>query len=90
MVMAWSASHGARHSKWYGLAGMAEYMVWPGGQGMVYIGNGIIYGMARRSWHGAMYMPWPGRHHMVYGMAWRTSHGIWYGLASSVMVCGKA
>ena len=24
---------------------------------------------------------------MVYGMAWRASHGIWYGLERYVMVC---
>ena len=27
---------------------------------------------------------------MVFGMAWWTSHGIWYGLGVFVMVCGKA
>ena len=26
-------------------------------------------------------MIWPGGHDKVYGMAWRASHGIWYGLA---------
>ena len=47
-------------------------MVWPDGQGM-------IYGIALRQWHGicyglagiTWYMIWPGEHHMVYGMAWR-------------------
>ena len=29
-------------------------------------------------------------HHMVYGLACRTAHGIRYGLARYVMVCGKA
>ena len=41
---------------WYGLAGMAWYMVWPGGHRMVYrigmvwsVGNDIVYrnGLAR-------------------------------------------
>ena len=30
--------------------------------------------MALRASHGIV---WPGGHHMVYGMAWRASHGIW-------------
>ena len=28
-------------------------------------------------------MPWPGGHHMVYGMAWQASYGLWYGLAGN-------
>ena len=34
---------------WYGLMGMAWYMVWPGGHGMKKVwpgGHGIVYGMA--------------------------------------------
>ena len=77
---------GAWHNIWYGLVGIAWYMVWPGGQRMVYgmacwAQHDIWYGLVTMAW----YMLWPGWHHMVYGMAWRTSQGICYGLARYVM-----
>ena len=89
--MAWQARHGTKHSIWYGLAGMAWYIVRLGGQGMVYgmawwARLDIWYGLAAMAW----YTLWPGGHHMVYGMAWRTSHGIWYGLLRYVIICGNA
>ena len=81
------------HGIWYGLLGMAWYVVWPGG-------HGRTYGMAWRTWHGiwygladmALYMVCPLGHGMVYGMAWEgiawymvlpglTWHDIWYGLS---------
>ena len=36
------------HGVWYGLMGMAWYMVWP-------IGYGMVYGMAWWAWHGMWY-----------------------------------
>ena len=75
---------------WYSLAGMALYMVWPGGHGIRYglAGiTGIEYGLAMYSmvygmtWQCmAWYMVWPGGHGMVYGMARRAWHGIRYGI----------
>ena len=65
---------------WYmdGLAGLAWYIVWPGGHRMVLWlcpgGPGMGYGMALRASHGVV---WPRRHRIVYGMAWWASHGIW-------------
>ena len=56
--MAWQIWHGI----WYDLAGMALFMVWPGGHEM-------IFGMAREGM--AWYIAWPVWHDMVYGMAWR-------------------
>ena len=57
------------HGIWYDLAGMVRCMVWPGGNGMVYV----------ISWRGmAWYMICPGWHGMVYGMAWWALHSMWY------------
>ena len=36
-----------------------------------------VYGTTKR----ARYVVGPGAHGMVYGIAWRTSYGIWYGMA---------
>ena len=92
MVMVWQARHGARHSIWYGLAGMSLYIVWPGGQGMVYvmawwvrhdIWHGICYGMAGIT----LYMVRPGGHRMVYRMVWRGMS--WY-VKRHIITCFKA
>ena len=53
--MAWQARHWVWHSIWYGLAGMAWYMVCPGGHGMVYemswrARNGVWYGLVGKAW----------------------------------------
>ena len=61
---------------WYGLAGMAWYMVLPGE-----VWDGIWCGLADD-----MYMVWPDRHVMVYGTAWWASNGICIGLARCGMV----
>ena len=46
--------------------------------------------MVRPGRHRIWYIIWPGGHGMlyvmVYGMAWRASHGVWYGLAGPCMV----
>ena len=68
--MAWQALHGimvwpglAWHGIWYGVAGIAWYMVWPGGHHMVYGSarhgacHSIWYGLAGMAWC----MVWPGR-----------------------------
>ena len=65
--MAWQARNGI----WYGLVGMAIYMVWLGGHGMVYAmvwqaSHGIWYGLADIAW----YMVWPGE----------VCHGMWKGI----------
>ena len=84
--MAWRASHGV----WYGLAGLALYIVWSGGHCMV-----LWYVLA---WD----MVWPcghrmvqyGGHRMVYGIAWRASHGmlLWPGRQGMGLgiACGMA
>ena len=56
---AWEAWHGI----WYGLAGMALFMVLPGGHGMVF---GMAWEVSK-----AWCMVWTGVHGMVYVMAWR-------------------
>ena len=65
VLMAWQTWH----CIWYGLAGMAWYMLWPGRawRGIwYYLGrHGIVYGMAWWAWYG-----------ICYGLT-----GIWYGLA---------
>ena len=66
---------------WYGLEGMAGYMVWPGRYA-------VLYGMAWQAWHClwyglagmAWYLVWPGR-------AW---HGIWYFLGRHGMIYAMA
>ena len=59
---------------------MAWYMVWPGGQGIVY---GMVWWVRHDIWYGlvamACYMQWPGGHYMVYGLA--CGHCIVYGMA---------
>ena len=47
---------------WYGLAGKALYMVWPGVHDIVH-----GYGLTGMAW----YMLWPGGYGMVCGMVWR-------------------
>ena len=80
--MVWPGGHGvvygmvlrAPHGIWYGLAGLAWYIVWFGGLRMV-------YSMAWRALHGISCgltgIAW-------YSMAWRALHGIWYGLAGII------
>ena len=60
----------AWHGIWYGLEGMAGYMVMPGGHSMV-------YGIASRvmGWYmvwpgGITYMVWPGGHGRIWYMVW--------------------
>ena len=48
------------HGIWYGIVGMAWYVVWPDGHGMV-------YGMAWRAWHGKG-MAWRAWHSIRYGL----------------------
>ena len=84
--MAWRVCHGI----WYGLMGMAWYMVWPYGHGL---GHGMVlwYSLVDMAWymvivgrHGiwcglsgmAWYMVWLGMPCMVYGLAWKAWHGI--------------
>ena len=66
MKKVWPGGHGivygmalrcmASHSVWYGLAGLACYIVWPGGHRMV-----LWYGLAGLVWD----MVWPCGHRMV-------------------------
>ena len=82
---------------WYVLEGMAGYMVWPGGHGMVdgiaWRGMGwnmvwpggltcIWYVLAGMTW----YIVWSSRHGMLNGVVWSAWHGIWYGLVGHRMV----
>ena len=73
----------AWYGRWFGLAIMLWYMVWPGGHAWCLVwpnGSRIVYSMARRASH---CMAWQARHGdcIVYAMIWRAWHGIWYGLA---------
>ena len=62
---------------WYGLVGMARYMVWSSGRSMVY---GVVWqarhGMARWASHGIYVLAWR-------GVAWHMllSGGVWHGMA---------
>ena len=84
--MAWRVCHDI----WYGLMGMAWYMVWPYGHGMGY-GMVLWYSLVDMAWymvivggHGiwcglsgmAWYKVWLGILGMVYGLAWKAWHGI--------------
>ena len=74
------------HGIWYGMAGIALYMVmaW---QTRRWACHSVWYGLVGMAW----YIVWPGGqgmvydmacgYGMIYGMAWRASHGVWYGLA---------
>ena len=58
------------HGIWCGLSGMAWYMVWPDGHGIVYVmawwaWHGMWYSLAGITW----YILWLGDYVMVYGMA---------------------
>ena len=79
--MAWRTRHGI----WYGLPGMAWYMVLPGG-------HGRVYGMAWRAYHGIWHIICSCLvgNGMVYGMACRAWHSISYGQARYGTVYGMA
>ena len=65
----------AWHVIWYGLAGIAWYiMAWQASRS-------IWYGLAGEALGLALYMVWPDGHSMIYDMAWRPWQGIRYGLA---------
>ena len=59
-------------------------MVWPGGDGMVYVmaWRGMTWYIVCPGWYGiwfglvgmAWYVVWPDGHGTVYGMAWRAWH----------------
>ena len=60
--MTWRACHGS----WYGLAGMAWYILRPGGHEGYMVppsGHGTGYGLVHMVW----YMVWLCRHCMVHG-----------------------
>ena len=60
--MSWLAWHGI----WFGLVGMAWYVVLPNGHGMV-------YGMAWRAWHAKRYSLWT-----WYGIWFGLARMLWY------------
>ena len=60
----------ARYGIWYGLTGMAWYMLWPGGMGWYVVWPG------GNTW----YSLWSGGHDMVYGMDLRAWHVAWYSI----------
>ena len=71
--LAWRACYGI----WYGLAGLAWYIVWLLASHGIMVWPGelsIGYGLALRVSPSKV---WPGGHRMVYGMAWRVPRGIW-------------
>ena len=71
---AWhSLSWLARHGIYYGMMGMAWYVVWPDGHGMVWPGgHGMGKGMAWRVWHSI----WYDLEGMSWFMVWSGGHGI--------------
>ena len=72
--MVYGMAYRAWHGIWYGLEGMAGYMVWLAGMAW--------YGVAGMS----LFMVWPGGHGMVFRMAWE-GHGVVYGICWVDMAC---